>query len=391
MGERHDADHPVAQARERLSEVGMGERREAAHSAAEARERLGAIAEELARRASPQYVRGAALNRTKERLTGTPWILGVAGGAAGAMVGKYFADRARERKRARASEEPQDYEDYRGYAQYGGNWDRGSWDRPYDEYTATHEPGEGPLITRDPAFGGDMHQAVGLGSAGGRQGESERWRRPPQDGVGPLGQDEQGGPRLSDRARQMASQVRERIPQVRGYVPSRDELRRHTDSLRHTTEEHPTLWMIAALAAGSFFASVMPLTESERRMLGQAKARAQTGIDGLKHQAFGQLEGLKQTAKTAAVEMMGEMARNRGRGAPPRQERPMGSQPPQQQQQGGGWQPDGNDPSSSRIHKYGPGGSSVGGSYHAGGTNEDERRQQGGWSPPPDPNDVTRH
>lgn len=389
MGDRHDAEHPVAQARERLSEVGMGsERREAAHSAAEARQRLGEIAEELARRANPRYMRGAALNRTKERITGAPWILGVMGGAAGAMAGKFFGDRARERKRLRAmEEEPQQYPPqqypYSGYPQSEG----GRWDRPYDEYTATHEPRESPLITNDSEFRGEMHQAVGLGAAGAaaaaaRPEDSGRWREPPQRG-GPDGEHEPDRRGLGDRARHMASHVRER-------VPSRDELRQHKESLRHTTEEHPALWLLGAFAAGSFFGSMMPVTERERRMLGEAKVRAQSGIEGLRHQAWGQFEDLKRTAKSAAMEAIGEIARGRGRGsATMRQEEPAMRSAPQQQQQSGAWQPDGSDASSSRIRKHGPG-SGPGASYHAGGTSEDERSQSG-WSPPPDPNDVTRH
>ena len=208
---------------------------------------------------------------------------------------------------------------------------------------------------------------------------------PPED-PGSAREDERDRRQLGERARHMASQVRERLPNVRGYVPSRDELRRRTHELRHTTEDHPALWIMGAFAAGSFFASIMPVTEQERRLLGQARVRAQSGIEGLKQQAWGQFTGLKQTATNAAMEMVREIARGNRRG-PSYPEGPAGG--PQQPQGGSNWQPDG-EPSSSRIRKHGPGGAPVGGSYHAGGTNEEERRESG-WSPAPDPNDVTRH
>src|ERR671930_1171037 len=98
---------------------------------------------------------------------------------------------------------------------------------------------EGPLVTDETSLGGsDIHQAVGLGGAGRRPGESERWRMPPED-PGSAREDERDRRQLGERARHMASQVRERLPNVRGYVPSRDELRRRTHELRHTTEDHP--------------------------------------------------------------------------------------------------------------------------------------------------------
>lgn len=99
----------------------MGERDDAKHSIEQTRARMSAISEELARRSSPEYLKGKARSMARDktmemrdRVVDSPWALAALGGAFGAIAGRLLADYAREERaggtshviRERASERP---------------------------------------------------------------------------------------------------------------------------------------------------------------------------------------------------------------------------------------------------------------------------------------------
>ncbi len=82
----------------------MGERDDARHEIEDARERLSLIAEELSRRASPNYIRERAkeatvskVNEIKTRTTTSPLALAILGGAVGAGLGAILARSQRQK------------------------------------------------------------------------------------------------------------------------------------------------------------------------------------------------------------------------------------------------------------------------------------------------------
>ena len=257
----------------------MGERHDAGHSVAEARERVSAIAEELSRRANGAYVKARAKENLKERarikmrmkgyeardrLLDNPLLLGLVSGAAAAIVGKALKA-SRERR-----------------------WDSSEWSHG-GRYL--HDEGwtgpESPLITDDASFRGEIHQGVRGADLGGAE----------ETGTGYGFEDAPEG------IKEKAAQIRDKASMKLSEVGDRA---RHAAS-RVRAEEHPEVWATGAVLAGAFFGSLMPLTDRERRMLGPAKTRAQSGLHTFKQEARGQVEGLKENARAAVSGMASEL------------------------------------------------------------------------------------
>lgn len=393
----------------------MGERHDAEHSVAQARQRVSAIAEELSRRASGEYVRERAMEaagdfkerakmrarqktyQVRDQALDHPWVLGLIGGAVGAIVGKVLGDRARARYRH------DDFETRPSAPHYGygsslyDEYDE-TLDRPYDEYTATHGTSESLLITDDASLGGGgVHQAVRGADFGAEQPESGGLKEKAADAVGALKDRAENvkhraanaGAGAMGRARGMASRAKERLP-------DRDQLRHGAQSVRHSTEDRPELWALGALVAGALFGSMVPITDKERRALGPAKARAQVGLDTLKSEAIGKVDELKDNARAMASGMMselknGEASATNAQGPNWQQPQPTLKASDDASAGGGLIGGYGADTGADQTTGIGYGEESPGGgrTFHAGGS-EDENRGSPGWSAGSDP-DVTKH
>lgn len=368
MGERHDAQHSVAQARQRVSE----------------------IAEELSRRANGDYVRARAKETLKERakmkmrttgyeakdqLLDNPLLLGLVTGAVGVIAGKALKA-SRERRGWESSRDP--YE--------------GSWDRPYDEYTATHPPSGVGLITDDASLRGEVHQGVRGADLGGEEGTGHRFEEA-REGIREKASEmrerasevrQKASMKMSevgDRTREVAHRVRERMPQLRDEA--RVRFREGAHSVRYKAEEHPGVWAAGAILAGAFFGALMPLSQRERRMLEPAKTRAQSGLETFKQEARGHMEGLKENARAAVTGMASELGltdESRDRYSSGQS---TGSSSWQQGPSGSGWKAEG------ETSGYGYGSDTQPGGWRSGGSQDDERGE-GSASSYRDPDDLNR-
>lgn len=328
MGERHDAEHSVAQARQRLSE----------------------IAEELSRRASGDYVRDRAREMAddlsarakvkarersvemKDRLLDSPWALGLIGGTVGAIAGKLLGDRTRESRKS-----SQDEEKYygRGAAYGAGTYQ----DRPYDEWTATHSPYESSeIITDDRMYGLDRTTGEHVGFEGTFEqrfeGEESHGRMDAvkdkaselKDRASNLGSKAKhavsdripSGGEMKGRASNMGSRakhavsdripsggrIKERASHARDYM-SADKLRGGMSRVKHNTDEHSGMWALGALIAGAVFGAMMPVSNRERQMLAPAKGAAADEFRHLKHGAMDRVKDVKEKVQES-IGMSGE-------------------------------------------------------------------------------------
>jgi len=270
MGERHDAEREIAQARERLSEITeeLSRRASGPYIKAQARE----FADEMTVRAKLK-----ARERTiemRDRLLDSPWALGLIGGAVGAIAGKVIGEVT---KKARFA--GRDYGWDERYLAYE--------DKPYDEYTATHRPQydsgyqSSEIITDDAAI--DLDRSYSARSEGeiGRVGFEGDVHFEQDTGLKARAQEKLGEVRgavserasmigekasmIGEKARGAVSaageklhEVREKLPDVRQAIPSKDQLRAGGRAVVRSTSEHENFWALGALAVGAFFGFMVP-------------------------------------------------------------------------------------------------------------------------------------
>lgn len=205
----------------------MGERHDAKRSIESARESMSEIADELVRRASPQYVKQrvkeAAVTKTsevRERAMVNPWFFPVVGGTLGVMIGRAVGQQIRERR----AEAPRYRGDgYRREAAYG---------EPYAGYLPT-------------------------------EAEEERGRL------------REKAESVKEGVREAGEKVSEKTAHLRERMPSREEL---GGRMRESAGERPFLWALGATVLGALFGVMVPLSEKERRTLGAAKEKAEEQI-----------------------------------------------------------------------------------------------------------------
>lgn len=321
MGERHDAEREIAQARERLSE----------------------LTEELSRRASGPYVKERArefadetIERAKfkarertyemrDRFLESPWALGLIGGTIGAIAGKMIGEVTKKRFSGRDEGWDQRYLAY------------GNVDRPYDEYNATHESAglnsgsygaERSIITDDSMYG--LDQTYGARSEGeiGRVGFEGEVYTGKDDGMKAKAQEKLGAIKhgvadkassvkhgiadtassikhgVSDtasRAKDKLHDVREHLPNMRHAIPSKEQLRSGGRAVVRSTEEHSNLWALGALAVGAFFGAMVPVSQKERAMMRPAKDQLKAQLGDIKDEAISTAKNIKENVEQTLV------------------------------------------------------------------------------------------
>jgi hypothetical protein len=225
----------------------MGERTDAKRSIESSARHMSEIAEELSRRASPRYIgeqaREKALNKTqewKEAMTTNPTALALIGGALGAAIGGALARNGRASAGSRESRRFAELGYGDGRFGYGG-------DAGYRE---------------SPLYTGDF-------------GYRER-RDEPHGGSGVREKIADGAQDLKDRAGDLVSGVRERIP-------SSAELGRKAD-------ENPMLLALGGLALGAIAALLLPVTRKERELLEPVKQKAGEAIGTMGNKVAGSVQ-----------------------------------------------------------------------------------------------------
>lgn len=199
----------------------------------DARERMSEIAEELARRTSPRYLRHRATEATKEkamelrdRAVSSPPTAAIIGGVLGALLGSALARRQSRRGR---------HDEWVGGARRRGP----SFDR-YRAYEADED------VEREPAE-----------AASGVEALKEKVADTTD--------------RIKERVSEASGSVRERTSRLRERVPSVEEVRERA-YLRW--EERPFVFSLLALLAGAIFGLLLPVSGKERRLLAPVKQKA---------------------------------------------------------------------------------------------------------------------
>lgn len=462
----------------------MGERHDAEHSVAKARQRLTEITEELSRRATGDYVKGRALEakdrmthraklearemthrakveareRTfemRDRMINSPWLLGLVGGAVGAIAGKKLGDKAKHSKL-----ESGDYgrtydQNYRGdysgaygryygqdygqqdYGQsYGQNYDTagygyderyaGSYDRPYDEYTATQQT---TVAFVEPEAGLDLNQQSEGYASEGDSGSNLKEKvsgaaASAKEKVSEFGhQAKDKASHLKHRAQDKASHVKYRAqgkademkyrakdfrerhasdsnsPGLRERLPSREQFRDTAHNVKARANDKPELFALGALAIGAIFGALMPLSRKEQQYLGPARAKAEGQIDNLKHQAMDKVRDVQhQVQKKAGIAgaLLGASGSNKDQNE--EQEERSSNVGGSEFHEDAGLQA-GSSFGTTHVATYDApaygaesGSSDIDsrGTFTAGGEQQENREEGGTWTPTYDP-DVTRH
>jgi hypothetical protein len=219
----------------------MDERNRAESEIAQSRERIGELAEELARRASPPYLRERAREKVmmktsewKSRAVESPRLYQLLGAAVGWALGRtVFSVRDRRISEGRYTLQDRSFDSGIGYT---------------DE----------SLVGSDVDLSGDS----GIRAKAREAKES-----------------------LSDKAQEMLGSVKERagsarekasglLSSAREHVPSASEARERMSGMyHHTVDDQPALAVIGALALGTLAAFLIPVTDKERQVLTPAKER----------------------------------------------------------------------------------------------------------------------
>ncbi len=305
MGERHDAEREIAQTRARLS----------------------GIAEELSRRATPDYVRERARERVddiktrasakarersmemREKAMENPWVLATLGGTLGLLAGKIIGNKAKDRyeRTHPPSRRVRSYE-----------FDETSYQRPGSYQPPVRAEG-GVIITEDEMYGLDT-MGADVRDRTNYDVESERARlRAEQATYG-----EQGGGRF-DKVKGLAETVKHKAEDVRhkasdryshmresrGQTMHHLKERSHDMSGRakemvHTSGEHPSMLGLGAIAAGVLAGLFLPVTRRERRTIGPAKQKvlhkAEEQFRNVREQAMDRVQELEHKVKDVVKE-----------------------------------------------------------------------------------------
>jgi len=264
---------------------------------------MSEIAEELARRASPQYIKSRASEATmdkvteiKERTFESRVALAIVGGVIGATMGALMA-RGRERKERYLSE-----------------------GRDSRRYEPEYEPRLGPTETSRVERG----IIVGPGVSGrGDVAEMERVVQTGREMAEPPRRDLEGAKEQAkgayeevkeqakgayeetkekakdtfeetkEKAKDTFEDVKERASHLREKIPSGHEVRRRASD---AWDEQPLLIALLSLVAGALLGIFLPVSSEERRLLGPAKHKAAEGVRKLGERAD---EALTQVASPA--------------------------------------------------------------------------------------------
>jgi ElaB/YqjD/DUF883 family membrane-anchored ribosome-binding protein len=208
----------------------MDERQSVRAEIDDSREHLKDIAAQLASRAKPDYVkqkaREAAVEKTMElrdKVIGSPIALGIIGGVATAAIARMLMG---QRERRYSAREPLFYEE------------------------------------AEPRLG---EQARDVKSQVGEKVEAVK---------------ERAG-ELKDQAMQQVDRLRERIPST-GEV--KDRAQYYASRARDYAVEEPLITALGALAIGAAFGFLLPLSDSERRVLRPAREQVGARLESLSNE-----------------------------------------------------------------------------------------------------------
>ena len=302
MGERHDAEREIAQTRARLS----------------------GIAEELSRRATPDYVRERAREvaddmktraaakarergmQMQERTMENPWVLATVGGALGLLAGKFIGNKAKDRyeRTHPPSRRVRSYE-----------FDETSYVQRPESYRPPARAEGGVIITEDEMYGLDT-MGTDVRDRTNYDVESERARfRAEQATYG-----EEGGRRPMEKVKGIAENVKHKAEDVRHKASDRyAHLRENRGKAMHnvrershdvsgrakemisSSKEHPSMLGVGAIAAGVLAGLFLPVTRRERRTLGPAKQKAihkaEEQFRNVREQAMDRVQDLEHKVK----------------------------------------------------------------------------------------------
>jgi ElaB/YqjD/DUF883 family membrane-anchored ribosome-binding protein len=240
----------------------MGERTDAKRSIESSTRHMSEIAQELSRRASPQYIgeqaKEKALYKTqewKEQMTSSPTALGLIGGALGAAIGRAIARNRRTSTRY-----------FRGYGdRYGYD------DRSGSGYRGESRYGDDLRYRDDLRYGQDTRYGYG---------QDLRYRDDTASGEGSdrtsamKEKISEGAQDLKDRASELKDRAGDVVSNFRERIPSADEL-------RHGAEENPMMLALGGVALGAIAAWLLPVSRKEREMLEPMKQRAGEAVGQL--------------------------------------------------------------------------------------------------------------
>jgi len=269
----------------------MGERDLARHSQ-EARARMSEIAGELARRASPDYIKARASEATMDkarelrgRAMESPTALAVVGGILGALLGARLA-RSRSREYG-----------YREAGLYGRRFDREygrfegyeGYDRqlPYDREMSDMRDmrgmrGTGERMDRSSYGGRDREISVKdrAEELGERvSGKVESMKDKAVDKVDDIkDQARAKAENVKERASEALSTARERAEELRERIPSSDDVK---EKANRAWGDQPLLFSLLALCVGALAGLFLPVGARERRLLEPAKQKAREGMHRL--------------------------------------------------------------------------------------------------------------
>lgn len=274
----------------------MGERNDARREIEASRARMSVIADELARRTSPDYVRDRAreaamskANQARERIASRPGILAAIGAAAGGSLGMMLGKKAK----SRASHEHEEHEErwetreYRseeappartytaepaggGYAPggtvggpvYSANPEVGSWSEPYRSPTA-----EQAWRSAGPSTGEEEHPS-----------KRDQLRHKAQDLKGRMS--EKAGEmkhRMSEKTGEMKHKVAEKRSRMQQRSEEQGSWKERVPSagdVHRTAQKRPIGTILGGAALGMLAASLLPLTRRERKVMHPARERA---------------------------------------------------------------------------------------------------------------------
>lgn len=277
MGERFDleSDRTGAAFDSRLqSSDARGERDDATRAIGRERERVKGIAQELARRASPGWIKTrakeVAVEKTvaaKDRVVASPLALGLLAGGITCGVAMLM-----KRRRPERGYEERDYlvASAEAYGDGGGYARRNELDlepgRAERLKTAAHDKLD--------AVNDALHDKV--------------------DAV------KERAASMRDSAAAMADRAGEGVANLRDRLPSAEAM---FDDVKAQASAHPAIVALCALLAGAAIGLLLPVSDRERRVLQPVHDRATSATRDLKDRLQDQIAALQDRLGTAGVDL----------------------------------------------------------------------------------------
>lgn len=264
----------------------MGERDDARRSIEDARERMSAIAEELARRASPGFMkdraREVAVRKTSEvrdRAASSPGAWSILGGILGATAGAAMGRRARQRRELSAAGdrwEPAVKTYEYGYASPSG----------YNPETSPY--GAAP-VSGVPEYGLGV-ESGGWENRGGEPSRSDQMKERARERASELkhrasDKTEELKQRFRGRSedlRERSHRARERIPEMRG---------RARGAYQRGVQDRPLALALGAIGLGFAASFLVPVTQRERQLAGPARSKVRSRIESMESQLESRIGG----------------------------------------------------------------------------------------------------